>query len=413
MPSRHELKELAAQAARENGIDPALFMGLVEQESGWDPNAVSPTGARGMTQVLRSTAADPGFGVTPLTGDIDDPLTNLRFGARYFRSMLNRYDGDVNKALAAYNGGAGNVDKGRYSKEMLGYMPGVQSKAQKYGYEGGGQAAPPSLQAAYTDTPGEVAEAFTPSGAMLGSGGSFYAPQAGLSQGTGVPKIDTTDSDLPDWVGPALTGFMAGGPVGALVAGGAAALMNRGGKDKRDPNNPDATTGSTGVNDAAAKAQADMEGLDYRGALGAAAKGALAGGLPGAVIAGGANLFGDWIGDRIAAKKAEKKEDKEDEATGNAGLGFSGANAEAGVAAGGSDLSPAAVSTSNYTGEAGLGSAVPGASSSSGGQDYMGNRPGLDWGDIGDAWRSITSGFGGGGGNANDVKSGYDEGSVV
>lgn len=95
--------------AEKYGIDPVLFAKLVNTESGWNPNAVSPTGARGLTQVLPSTARDPGFGVAPLQ-DFSDPEEQLRFGAEYFAAMQDRYGGDTRKALLAYNQGAGVAD---------------------------------------------------------------------------------------------------------------------------------------------------------------------------------------------------------------------------------------------------------------------------------------------------------------
>jgi hypothetical protein len=115
---------LARKAALEAGVDPDLYARLINQESGWDPNAVSPTGAIGLTQFLPSTAKDPGYGVAPLD-DIHDPNEQLRGGAEYLKAMLDRYGGDTNKALAAYNGGAGNVDKGNYSSEMTNYVASI------------------------------------------------------------------------------------------------------------------------------------------------------------------------------------------------------------------------------------------------------------------------------------------------
>jgi hypothetical protein len=105
-----DFKALADQYATQHGVDPGLFRALVRQESGWNPTAKSPVGAYGLTQAMPATAADPGFGVKPLV-DIDNPEEQLRFGAEYLSKMIDRYDGDVNKALAAYNWGAGNADK--------------------------------------------------------------------------------------------------------------------------------------------------------------------------------------------------------------------------------------------------------------------------------------------------------------
>jgi hypothetical protein len=85
---------------------------MIQQESGGDPNAVSRVGASGLTQVMEATAADPGFGVTPLDWDDRfDPQLNRAFGTEYLNAMLKRYNGDEEAALIAYNAGFGRADK--------------------------------------------------------------------------------------------------------------------------------------------------------------------------------------------------------------------------------------------------------------------------------------------------------------
>jgi len=91
-------------AAASNGIDPALLKGLVSQESGFNPSARSGAGAVGLTQLMPGTAAS--LGVTnPL-----DPAQSLQGGAKYLREQLDRFGGDLEKALAAYNAGPGRVE---------------------------------------------------------------------------------------------------------------------------------------------------------------------------------------------------------------------------------------------------------------------------------------------------------------
>ena len=101
--------ELAASIAREYGLNPEIFVRQMMQESGLNPDAVSPAGAVGIAQIMPDTARDPGYGVTPID-DLRDPEASLRFGAQYMRAMLDKY-GDYGLALAAYNAGPGAVEE--------------------------------------------------------------------------------------------------------------------------------------------------------------------------------------------------------------------------------------------------------------------------------------------------------------
>ena len=89
----------------------ALLDALMIAESGGDPNAVSRAGAEGAYQIMPSTAADPGFGVSPMEGDRFDPEASRSFARQYLQAMIDRYDGDLEAGLIAYNAGAGNADK--------------------------------------------------------------------------------------------------------------------------------------------------------------------------------------------------------------------------------------------------------------------------------------------------------------
>ena len=116
-------------AAKKYGLDPALLAGLVKQESGFNPNAGSPAGARGLTQLMPGTAA--GLGVT----NVLDPAQSLEGGAKYLRQQLDAFGGDVTRALAAYNAGPGAVK--RYGgvppyAETQNYVRAVQANAAAY-----------------------------------------------------------------------------------------------------------------------------------------------------------------------------------------------------------------------------------------------------------------------------------------
>lgn len=91
-----------AELAGRFDLSPALIEALVWQESRWRAGARSPVGAQGLAQLMPGTARY--LGVNPL-----DPFANLEGGARYLREQLDRFDGNIEKALAAYNAGPGRV----------------------------------------------------------------------------------------------------------------------------------------------------------------------------------------------------------------------------------------------------------------------------------------------------------------
>lgn len=108
-------------AARSHALNPALVAAVVRAESAFDAAAVSVQGARGLMQLMPATARR--FGVAE--HEIFDPVKNLEAGARYLSWLLDRFEGDLTRALAAYNAGEGTVD--RYGgvppyRETRGYL---------------------------------------------------------------------------------------------------------------------------------------------------------------------------------------------------------------------------------------------------------------------------------------------------
>jgi len=98
------LDRIAHDAAVRHDLDPALVKAVISTESGWNPRAVSRKGAMGLMQLIPGTAQR--FGV----GNVFDPEQNIEGGTTYLKSLLDRYNGDLTKSLAAYNAGEHAVD---------------------------------------------------------------------------------------------------------------------------------------------------------------------------------------------------------------------------------------------------------------------------------------------------------------
>lgn len=94
----------------------------MQSESGGNPNAVSPKGARGLMQVMPATARDPGFGIRPSNGS---PADDVRVGKEYLRAMHGKFGGDLAKMWGSYNAGPGRVDElvARYGENWLKHAP--------------------------------------------------------------------------------------------------------------------------------------------------------------------------------------------------------------------------------------------------------------------------------------------------
>jgi hypothetical protein len=103
-PAALDPKEMVRDAARRSGLPPEFVESVALVESGFRPGAVSPKGAMGVMQLMPGTAKTLG-------ADPHDTAQNIDAGTRLLRELLVKYDGDVVKALAAYNAGEGAVDK--------------------------------------------------------------------------------------------------------------------------------------------------------------------------------------------------------------------------------------------------------------------------------------------------------------
>lgn len=101
------LDRIVQEAAERHSVDPALVKAVISTESGWNTRAISQKGAVGLMQLIPATAQR--FGV----GNPFDPAQNVEGGTMYLRSLLDRYNGDLAKSLAAYNAGERAVDLSR------------------------------------------------------------------------------------------------------------------------------------------------------------------------------------------------------------------------------------------------------------------------------------------------------------
>jgi len=112
------ITQIEATAGR-HGVDPALALAVAQAESSFNPAARGSAGEIGLYQLMPATAGDMG---------VNDPWNipqNIEGGIRYLRFLLDRYGGDENRALAAYNGGLGNMDRGTTSDQAWAYSRNV------------------------------------------------------------------------------------------------------------------------------------------------------------------------------------------------------------------------------------------------------------------------------------------------
>jgi soluble lytic murein transglycosylase len=108
-----DYREKITRAAARERLDPNLVFGMIHQESAFDAAARSRSGARGLMQLMPTTGQEVArkLGMPFSTARLNDPETSLRLGTHYFRQMLDRFDGNVELALASYNGGPGRISR--------------------------------------------------------------------------------------------------------------------------------------------------------------------------------------------------------------------------------------------------------------------------------------------------------------
>jgi soluble lytic murein transglycosylase-like protein len=140
---RESLYPLIEQTARRFEVDVALVMALVEVESGFNTAAVSPKGARGLMQLMPTTARLYGLRDAQ---ELHQPARNLEIGVRHLKDLLAAHGNQPALALASYNAGQGAVSRHgqripRYTETML-YVPAVLAKAARFSSEMAQPASP-------------------------------------------------------------------------------------------------------------------------------------------------------------------------------------------------------------------------------------------------------------------------------
>src|ERR1700694_1253951 len=107
LANRQKIEVMVREVSARYNVDPALIRSVIETESNWNSKAISSKGALGLMQLVPGTARQLGV------NNAFDPKQNLDGGVRYLHTLLERYNGDLDRALAAYNAGPGDVWRAR------------------------------------------------------------------------------------------------------------------------------------------------------------------------------------------------------------------------------------------------------------------------------------------------------------
>lgn len=116
--SQTDINQIIERASTAHDVDPDLTKAVVRAESNFDPNSTSPKGAMGLMQLMPETAKDLGV------KNAYNPVENVMAGTRYLKGLLERYKGNIDLALAAYNWGMGNLERhpGKLPRETRTYI---------------------------------------------------------------------------------------------------------------------------------------------------------------------------------------------------------------------------------------------------------------------------------------------------
>ena len=111
--SQMEFKSEISKYAKERGLEPSLIASIIKTESNFQEDVISSKGAQGLMQITPDTESwiSEQLGETNKPKKMLDPENNIRYGSWYIKYLIEKYDGNKNLALIAYNAGYGNVDK--------------------------------------------------------------------------------------------------------------------------------------------------------------------------------------------------------------------------------------------------------------------------------------------------------------
>lgn len=177
-----DYRAAARRAAKRYGVPPDVFVRQLQQESGFNPHAVSPAGARGIAQIMPATAK--GWGVNP-----NDPLASINAAAKNMGRYIKQYGGSVRDALVAYNAGPGRVggklpaETQNYLKVILGGKGDVKASGSSGGK--GGTRQPGTYKPGTLDIQGQfvpaqdVPDPATAAAMVLGGSGKRGLPKLG------------------------------------------------------------------------------------------------------------------------------------------------------------------------------------------------------------------------------------------
>jgi soluble lytic murein transglycosylase-like protein len=153
---RDGIERIVHEAADRHNVDPALVRAVIETESGWNPSAISRKGAVGLMQLMPTTAQR--FGAN----DFYTPQQNVEAGVTYLKTLLERYNGNLDLALAAYNAGEGAVDRAHGIPRFRETRDYVQKVQNAYYRPGSGR-----LSSGFTLRPRAIRKDADPSGRII------------------------------------------------------------------------------------------------------------------------------------------------------------------------------------------------------------------------------------------------------